>query len=154
MFMEIPQHVREYLRTDDPKVEETDFGAIFKKGTYSRELATQEGRLLRLGHGEVSDESVLFMRGGICIPIRTDDEVNRELITNIGDTDIIYRRDVEIHCLRPNQSRWSVWRANGMVFGLDHGYAVEKGDGYLYIAKALRPEYVDVDSPLLEITHR
>ena len=153
---------REFLGVENPRVEETLFGYAIIKGNWAPSRSVQVVRLLNHMEGFMPSFYNLDLRGRVLherilviersIPIRSHEETDQEVVENIGGSDIhiryrhkgdMGRGDMSIKTARINPGNTSQ-----SVQGPDrffHGFFVEE-TGLLYVAKALKPEYVEGDS--------
>lgn len=143
-IQEYLKRAQEYMKTEDLGVSQTPFGYVFEKGnTYPSptEFSVDEN-VLQL-QGRVLHERILLIERNI--PIRSHEEVSQEVIRNIGDQNIVYTEPGRKLVMWP-WCQLAMYSVNGEN-GFFHGFEIEEGkSGLLYVAKALKPEYVDGNS--------
>lgn len=144
--------IHEHLGTDKTEVQKTDFGYAVIKGNWFPPANVEHvrigGRNLDL-RGKVLHERVLVIE---CeIPIRSHQEVEQEIVTNIGGRSEYARigcnsiddGEERMHTMNVGETIFSVY---GRHVGFNHGFQVEMSGSCLYIAKALKPEFVEGNS--------
>lgn len=150
--------IASFLRTRDVDVQELPLGAGYAvvKGnwapSYSRERTSSgfdhlvvSGLTLSL-RDCVLHERVLVLSGDI--PVRSHEETDMEVATNIGDIPVFYvESNARGRPIDPNRSMYTVRSLPNGIEGFFHGFQVsESKTGLLYIAKALKRDFVEGNS--------
>jgi len=140
------KQIAEYLGVLDPRKEKKEWGWIIEKGNTALAKGVDKvvfgTKALSLSD-RVFHERVLVIREGQEIGIRSHQEQSSEYVINIGKSPItrLLPRGATRDLL-PNRGNFS----HTGTAGFDHGWRVQQGTGILYIAKALKLEYVEGDS--------
>lgn len=133
--------------TGSLEINKTDFGYVAVKGNWFPPKSTKLSinRAVLDLTDRVLHEIVLVIKR--TIPLRTHNETDRQIFSNIGDSNVgvAYvdrgeRRPDFI--LRPGETVQTLHNQ----YGHQYGFVVEKGLGLLYVAKALKPEFVEGNS--------
>ena len=142
-IQEYLKRAQEYMKTEDLGVSQTPFGYVFEKGnTTGLSDFSLDGKRLDLRDRVLHERILLIERN---IPIRSHEEVSQEVIRNIGDQNIVYTEPGRKLVMWP-WCQLAMYSVNGEN-GFFHGFEIEEGkSGLLYVAKALRPEYIDGNS--------
>lgn len=145
----------EHLKLNGIQVpKETDWGYFIEKGNWKASNGVFEVNIL--GHSldlrdRVLHERVLIITGDV--PIRSHEEEDQEVVTNIGDYTVYQIVPPNLSNPIPIKKGQTTYSVNmnpdpvGEPFGFFHGFQVERGGvGLLYVAKALKPKFLDGNS--------
>ena len=141
--------IADVLRIHNFRIIETDFGYVVEKGNFNPSKGVDEitiyGLKLDLRGGKVLHERVLVIKRDI--GIRSHEEERQEIVKNIGEKIVIQATNKEQRRLAPRQARYSV-HLDSDGLGFYHGFklvndATDEPHAVIYVAKALKPEYVD-----------
>ena len=148
---------KEFLRAVNPRVEETPFGYAIIKGNWrpsshvecvqisNYQRGVRVGTYLLDLKDRVLHERVLVIERPI--PIRSHEEIDHEIVENIGDSNVHMRyrhkggNETREFPIAPGDTILSVNGPDRFF----HGFFV-KDTGLLYVVKALKPEFVEGDS--------
>jgi len=143
MWADYGPKIEEFLREKHFVLHRTDFGYAAIKGNWKPSQSIEKINICDLEldlRGKVLHERVLIIEREI--GIRSHQEADQEVIKNIGDTAITQTLHEGYTRFPPRMAGYSLDR--GWYFF--HGFKVEKGTGLLYLATALKPEFVDGNS--------
>ena len=134
--------IKRFFGTDTLDIQETDFGYSVIKGNWVPSYGISmsfSGKTLNL-QNMILHERVLIINKAI--GIRSHEEEFQEIISNIGNS-VIFQTFPKQDSIKinPGVAIYSVNEDEGFF----HGFKVEK-TGLLYVAKALKPEYVNGNS--------
>jgi len=146
VFEEGIERAKRFLRYPSARVEKTDYGIAVIRGNYVLAETVElfiRGKPLDLTGKVLHQRVIIFDRE---IPIRSHQEQDQEIVVNIGENTVGYRNPTyPLNTVRPQNSFVS---HDIKSHGFYHGWGlVSEGDtGMLYVAKALKPEFVQADS--------
>jgi hypothetical protein len=140
--------IKDFLNAATIDVHSTDFGYVIIKGNWAPSRSTEDlDKINILGldlnlKGRVLHERVLFISRDKTIPIRSHEEVDQEIVQNIGHYNILMTLPgSNERIILPGQRRHSVDGKNGFF----HGFHA-KNEGILYVAKAVHKDFVEGNS--------
>lgn len=124
-----------------PRVVEVPFGVIYVGENLSMQgRKNVAGLILNLEKRVFHHRCLLFRKD---IPIRSHEETDQEIVANYGG-EIRIVGPGRLIKLREHDVAYSVSGSEGFFHGFEKYRLTD--EGFIYVAKALRPEFVDGDS--------